>query len=169
MKSHFNFKKSHLRITTALLSSVSGLSYADSITDKLEFSKSDSIISDRVFYQIGGGMGYMAPPSRGNTKVVDLGIGWKANLTCGNFDIKTTIKNDLNGLKDGFKDLMGNVIDSAKGAVASMPAMVLQRANPQLYDLLTNGMYQGKLDFNRLKTSCEEMSKVLADHTLGGK
>ncbi len=40
---------------------------------------------------------------------------------------------------------------------------------PQLYDLLTNGMYQGKLDFNCLKTSCEEMSKVLADHTLGGK
>ncbi len=34
----------------------------------------------------------MAPPSRGNTKVVDLGIGWKANLTCDNFDIKTTIK-----------------------------------------------------------------------------
>ncbi|EEY09774.1 conserved putative exported protein [Mannheimia haemolytica serotype A2 str. OVINE] len=169
MKSHFNFKKSYLLVIAALFSSVSTYSSADSITDKLEFSKSDSIISDRVFYQIGGGTGYMAPPSRGNTKVVDLGIGWKANLTCGNFDIKTTIKNDLNGLKDGFKDLMGNVIDSAKGAVASMPAMILQRANPQLYDLLTNGMYQGKLDFNRLKTSCEEMSKVLADHTLGGK
>ncbi|HDL5405010.1 TPA: integrating conjugative element protein [Mannheimia haemolytica] len=169
MKSQFKFKKTHLLVITVLFSSTSSISFADSITDKLEFSKSDSIISDRVFYQIGGGTGYMAPPSRGNTKVVDLGIGWKANLTCGNFDIKTTIKNDLNGLKDGFKDLMGNVIDSAKGAVASMPAMILQRANPQLYDLLTNGMYQGKLDFNRLKTSCEEMSKVLADHTLGGK
>ncbi|MEE3732351.1 integrating conjugative element protein [Mannheimia haemolytica] len=169
MKSQFKFKKTHLLVITVLFSSTSSISFADSITNKLEFSKSDSIISDRVFYQIGGGTGYMAPPSRGNTKVVDLGIGWKANLTCGNFDIKTTIKNDLNGLKDGFKDLMGNVIDSAKGAVASMPAMILQRANPQLYDLLTNGMYQGKLDFNRLKTSCEEMSKVLADHTLGGK
>ncbi len=169
MKSQFKFKKTHLLVITVLFSSTSSISFADSITDKLEFSKSDSIISDCVFYQIGGGTGYMAPPSRGNTKVVDLGIGWKANLTCGNFDIKTTIKNDLNGLKDGFKDLMGNVIDSAKGAVASMPAMILQRANPQLYDLLTNGMYQGKLDFNRLKTSCEEMSKVLADHTLGGK
>ncbi|MFU2099332.1 integrating conjugative element protein [Mannheimia haemolytica] len=169
MKSQFKFKKTHLLVITVLFSSTSSISFADSITDKLEFSKSDSIISDRVFYQIGGGTGYMAPPSRDNTKVVDLGIGWKANLTCGNFDIKTTIKNDLNGLKDGFKDLMGNVIDSAKGAVASMPAMILQRANPQLYDLLTNGMYQGKLDFNRLKTSCEEMSKVLADHTLGGK
>ncbi|MDY3124183.1 MAG: integrating conjugative element protein [[Actinobacillus] rossii] len=142
---------------------------ADSITDKLEFNKSDAIVSDKVFYQIGGGAGYMSPPSRGTTKAVELGIGWKANLMCGNFDIKTTIKNDLNGLKDGFKDLLGNVIDSAKGAVASMPAMILQRANPQLYDLITNGVYQGKLDFNRLKTSCEEMSQTLADYTLGGK
>ena len=142
---------------------------ADSITDKLEFNKSDAILSDKVFYQIGGGAGYMSPPSRGTTKAVELGIGWKANLMCGNFDIKTTIKNDLNGLKDGFKDLLGNVIDSAKGAVASMPAMILQRANPQLYDLITNGVYQGKLDFNRLKTSCEEMSQTLADYTLGGK
>ncbi|MDE8035226.1 integrating conjugative element protein [Actinobacillus equuli subsp. equuli] len=142
---------------------------ADSITDKLEFTKSDAILSDKVFYQIGGGAGYMAPPSRGKTNAVELGIGWKANLMCGNFDIKTTIKNDLNGLKDGFKDLLGNVIDSAKGAVASMPAMILQRANPQLYDLITNGVYQGKLDFNRLKTSCEDMSQKLADYTLGGK
>ncbi len=142
---------------------------ADSITDKLEFSKADAILSDKVFYQIGGGAGYMAPPTRGNINAVELGVGWKANLMCGNFDIKTTIKNDLNGLKDGFKDLMTNIIDSARGALASMPAMILQRANPQLYDLITNGAYQGKLDFNRLKTSCEEMSKVLADYTLGGK
>lgn len=79
---------------------------------------------------------------------------------CGNFDIKTTVKNQLNGITEGFKDLMSNVIESAKGAVASLPAMVIQRANPQLYDILTNGVYQGRLDFNRLKTSGEAMSKT---------
>ncbi|WP_228777444.1 integrating conjugative element protein [Lonepinella koalarum] len=140
----------------------------NALMDKLEFSKADSIISDKVFYSIGGGAGYMAPPSRGRTNVVDIGIGWKANLMCGNFDVKTTVKNQLNGITEGFKDLMGNVIESATGAVASLPAMVIQRANPQLYDILTNGVYQGKLDFNRLRTSCEEMSKHLADYTLGG-
>lgn len=88
---------------------------------------------------------------------------------CGNFDIKTTVKNQLNGITEGFKDLMSNVIESAKGAVASLPAMVIQRANPQLYDILTNGVYQGRLDFNRLKTSCEAMSKQLADYTLNGR
>ncbi|XYU82041.1 integrating conjugative element protein [Pasteurella multocida] len=30
-------------------------------------------------------------------------------------------------------------------------------------------MYQGRLDFNRLKTSCEAMSKQLADYTLNGR
>ncbi|PJG82789.1 integrating conjugative element protein [Caviibacterium pharyngocola] len=141
----------------------------NAIMDKLEFSKADSIISDKVFYSIGGGAGYMAPPSRGRSNVVDIGIGWKANLMCGNFDIKTTVKNQLNGITEGFKDLMSNVIESATGAVASLPAMAIQRANPQLYDLMTNGVFQGKLDFNRLKTSCEEMSRRLADYTLGGQ
>lgn len=112
----------------------------------------------------------MTPPTRAKSlKAIEFGIGWKANLMCGNFDIKTTVKNQLNGITEGFKDLMSNVIESAKGAVASLPAMVIQRANPQLYDILTNGVYQGRLDFNRLKTSCEAMSKQLADYTLNGR
>ena len=133
-----------------------------------DFNKADSILSDRIYYQIGGGAGYMAPPTRSNNLgIAEFGIGWKANLTCGNFDIKTTVKNQLNGLTEGFKDLYSNVIESATGAVASLPAMIIQRANPQLYDTLTNGLYQGKLDFNQFKTSCEEMSAKLADTTFG--
>ncbi|MFZ7295500.1 integrating conjugative element protein [Avibacterium avium] len=145
--------------------------YADnSLLDNIQFNKSDSVLSDKIYYQIGGGSGYMTPPTRAKSlKAIEFGIGWKANLMCGNFDIKTTVKNQLNGLTEGFKDLMGNVIESAKGAVASLPAMVIQRANPQLYDLLTNGVYQGRIDFNRLKTSCEAMSKQLADYTLNGR
>ncbi|HHE3641772.1 TPA: integrating conjugative element protein [Pasteurella multocida] len=143
---------------------------ADPILDKIQFNKSDSVLSDQIFYQIGGGVGYMTPPTRAKSlKAVEFGIGWKANLMCGNFDIKTTVKNQLNGITEGFKDLIGNVVESAKGAVASMPAMIIQRANPQLYDLLTNGVYQGRIDFNRLKTSCEAMSKQLADYTLNGR
>ncbi|WP_011609917.1 integrating conjugative element protein [Histophilus somni] len=145
--------------------------YAEtSLLDNLQFNKSDSVLSDQIYYQIGGGSGYMTPPTRAKSlKAIEFGIGWKANLMCGNFDIKTTVKNQLNGITEGFKDLMSNVIESAKGAVASLPAMVIQRANPQLYDILTNGVYQGRLDFNRLKTSCEAMSKQLADYTLNGR
>ncbi|VEI21184.1 integrating conjugative element protein, PFL_4711 family [Serratia plymuthica] len=37
---------------------------------------------------------------------------------CGNFDRKTTIGNQLNGVTDGFKNLMGSVILGATGAVS---------------------------------------------------
>lgn len=126
-------------------------------------------LSDRVYYQIGGGSAVMPPPSRQRPNELSLGLGWKANLMCGNFDIKTTVKNQLNGITEGFKDLYSNVIESATGAVASLPAMIIQRANPQLYDMLTNGLYQAKLDFDSLKTNCEEMSNKLADYAIDSK
>ncbi|MGR3808213.1 integrating conjugative element protein [Pasteurella testudinis] len=123
-----------------------------------------SVLSDKVYYQIGGGSAVMTPPSRKRPHELSIGIGWNANLMCGNFDIKTTVKNQLNGITEGFKDLMGNIVQSATGAVASMPAMVIQRANPQLYDLLTNGVLQGRLDFDAAKTSCEELANKAADY-----
>nr|WP_241008695.1 hypothetical protein [Aggregatibacter actinomycetemcomitans] len=91
-------KKSYIALSVSLFTNL-GITtplYADSIADKLDFSKADSILSDKVFYQIGGGAGYMAPPTRANSiNAAEFGIGWKANLMCGNFDMKTTIKNQL--------------------------------------------------------------------------
>ena len=142
--------------------------FAESSVANVEYVQG-TVLSDKVFYQIGGGSAIMPPPSRKRPHELSVGLGWRANLTCGNFDIKTTVKNQLNGITDGFKDLYSNVIQAATGAVASLPAMIIQRANPQLYDLLTNGMYQAKLDFDSLKTSCEEMSNQLADYVIDSK
>lgn len=58
---------------------------------------------------------------------------------------------------------MGNVIQSATGAVASLPAMIIQRANPQLYDLLTNGVLQGRLDFDKSLLNCQKMAEKMTD------
>jgi len=43
--------------------------------------------------------------------------------------------------------MMNNIIQSATGAVASLPALAIQRADPALYDLLQQGILQGKMDF----------------------
>ncbi|MGK9846065.1 integrating conjugative element protein, partial [Salmonella enterica subsp. enterica] len=80
------------------------------------------------------------PPSRNNMSRIGINGGLSSDLMCGNFDIKTTVGNQLNGITSGFKDLMGNVIQGATGAVMSMPAMAIQRANPGLYEMLTNGV-----------------------------
>lgn len=125
-------------------------------------------VDDSLFYSIGGGNLVSGPPGRQNLQRIGVGGGWSSDLMCGNFDLQTTVKNQLNGVTSGFRDMMGNVIQSATGAVASMPAMVIQRANPGLYELLTNGMLQANVAFDKGMMNCQAMSKKLADYTLGG-
>lgn len=124
-------------------------------------------IADTLYYRIGGGSVITPALTRHNTQLLNMRAGWNADLMCGNFDISTTVRNQLNGVTDGFQDLMGNVIHNATSAVASLPAMIIQRANPQLYDLLTNGVLQGRLDFDKSQLSCQKMAEKMTDFTYG--
>jgi integrating conjugative element protein (TIGR03755 family) len=116
------------------------------------------------YYSIGGGAPIGLPAST-QTQTVTLGasLDWGSNLTCGDFDPFVTVSNQLNGVTAGFQQMMGNVIQAATAAVASLPGLILQRANPGLYDLMQNGVLQGKLDLEFAKSSCEEISRQLAD------
>lgn len=119
--------------------------------------------SGLFYYQIGGGTP-LAYSANNGTTVIPLGgnVNWDTNFACGSaFDPQLSVSNQLNGVTEGFQNMMGNVISSAKGAVASLPAMLIQRINPGLYDLLTQGVLQGKFDLNFANTSCEEMQKTI--------
>lgn len=157
------------KLTPIALSIVLGISGLTVNPVRADGYMQGSVLSDNLFYSIGGGAAIMPPTANRAANTYSLGLGWSSNLMCGNFDLKTSVKNQLNGLTEGFKDLFGNVIESAQGAVASLPAMIIQRANPQLYDILSNGLYQAKIDFNNLKTDCETMSNQLADRIMGNK
>lgn len=112
-------------------------------------------------YEIGGGYMFDAPTSIHTVQVLELGVGWDANMECGEFDPRVSVSNQLNGITEGFRNMMDNIISSATGAVAALPALAIQRANPGLYDMLQQGILQGKMDFEWAETSCEEMSRVL--------
>lgn len=78
-------------------------------------------------YQLGGGL-ISGPPTQIQTiPILSFGAGWDLNMSCGEFDPKMTVKNQLNGLTDGFKNMMDNVINSATAAVASLPALAIQK------------------------------------------
>lgn len=147
-------KKTTITITTLLLT-ISAYSYANSTGG----------ISDSLYYRIGGGS------VKGSTYTFDkpksiINMGkWNSSLMCGNFDISSTISNQLNGVTDGFNNIMSEVINNAKGAVASLPALIIQRSNPQLYDLLTNGVLQAKLDYSDIKTSCKQLAEKMTDYS----
>ncbi|WP_249978040.1 integrating conjugative element protein [Vreelandella olivaria] len=124
--------------------------------------------ADHLYYQIGGASPFSISAGRGyNPHRAGIGVRWNMNATCGNFDIGATVSNQLNGATQGFQNMMGQVVQNAQGAVASLPAMIIQRANPGLYDLLSNGVLQGRMDFDRSKLSCQNMAERMADMAMG--
>lgn len=126
-------------------------------------------VSDKLYYTLGGGSVISQPGTRSNMQKLGVNVGWSSDMMCGNFDLKTTVGNQLNGVTDGFKNLMGEVIRGATGAVASLPAMLIQRANPGLYDALTNGLLQANVGFDKAQLNCQNMSKRLASFSDSSK
>jgi len=121
-------------------------------------------LDDELYYQLGGGEPITRPSSnRASTIQLGVGASWNADLMCGNFDMSLSVEQQLNGIAGAFQDIMGNVINSATGAVASLPALVIQKVNPALYDLLQNGVLQASEEFQIAKTSCEDIVEVMGE------
>ncbi|MBF8744998.1 integrating conjugative element protein [Pseudomonas monteilii] len=121
------------------------------------------VLDDRVMYTIGGGSAAGAPSSLYRPSGLGVGLSWRGNMMCGNMNLSNTLQNQLNGATQGFQRIMGNVIQNATQAVMSLPAMIIQRANPGLYELLSNGVLQGRIDFDRSKLTCQAMAAKMAD------
>ncbi|HCF3623453.1 integrating conjugative element protein [Pseudomonas aeruginosa] len=126
------------------------------------FQYSGNVIGDEVMYSIGGGNAVSMSGAAG-MRSIGVGVGWNSNLICGDMSISTTIQNQLNGLTNGFQNIMSSVIQNATSAVASLPALIIQRADPGLYNLLTNGVLQARMDFDRSKLTCRAMAQKMAD------
>ncbi|MDR3221160.1 MAG: integrating conjugative element protein [Candidatus Accumulibacter sp.] len=130
--------------------------------DEQGFRASGSVIGDDVLYSIGGGRA-VSMGGAGNMQSIGVGLGWNSNLICGDMSLTMTLQNQLNGITNGFQNIMNTVIQNATQAVASLPALIIQRADPALYNLLTNGILQARLDFDRSKMTCRAIANRMAD------
>ncbi len=141
-----------------------GAAYAQSQTQLANqgISATGSVIGNDVFYRIGGGSA-VSMSTTSNMQSLGVGLGWNNNLICGDMSLTTTLQNQLNGVTNGFQSIMSNVIQNATSAVASLPALIIQRADPGLYNLLTNGVLQARLDFDRSKMTCRAMATQMAN------
>ncbi|WP_279509877.1 integrating conjugative element protein [Klebsiella variicola] len=127
------------------------------------------LVSDALHYRIGGGNITSGASNSGALDALSPSVKWKTNLMCGNFDLSTTVSNQLNGLTDGFQSLMGDVLNSASGAVSSLPGLIMQRSNPGLYELITNGSLQASAWFDQALLTCQGMTdKVASQMDKGG-
>ncbi|MFK4135343.1 integrating conjugative element protein [Pseudomonas luteola] len=150
-----------LRLAIAI-ASFTFTSLALAAADDYGYEASGNVIGDDVLYRIGGGNA-VSMGSAGNMQSIGVGAGWNTNLICGNMSLTTTLQNQLNGATNGFQTIMSSVIQNATSAVASLPALIIQRANPALYNLLTNGVLQARVDFDRSKATCRAMAEKMAN------
>jgi len=159
----FKFRKHHLTIALTIAFS-SSVTIAQMQTDINQegVNVSGAVIDDYVLYNIGGGRA-VSMSRLSNMQSISVGIGWNGNLICGDMNLEATLQNQLNGITNGFQNIMSTVIKNATSAVASLPALILQRADPGLYNLLTNGILQARLDYDRSKMSCRAMAEKMAD------
>lgn len=148
--------------TTVILVAIAASAYS--------IQSNASAEKNQFYYTIGGGkpIGGAANNTTSIT-VLDGNIGLNSNLTCNGFDPNVTVSNQLNGMTEGFHNMMGDMLSQATAAITSLPGAILQRTNPEIYDMLQNGVVQGKVDFNSALQTCEDMQKIILDSDSPGE
>lgn len=158
-----NFKKSYVAIALAIaFGSTVAIAQMQTDINQDGINVGGAVIDDYVLYNIGGGRA-VSMSRLSNMQSISVGMGWNGNLICGDMNLEATLQNQLNGVTNGFQNIMSTVINNATSAVASLPALILQRADPGLYNLLTNGILQARLDYDRSKMTCRAMAEKMAD------
>lgn len=87
-----------------------------------------------------------------------LGLGY----SCGKFDPVAAVTNTLNDIGSGVDNMMNAMTAAATSAIASLPALILQRANPGLYDLFQNALIKAEETMQLATKSCEQMETEIA-------
>ncbi len=115
------------------------------------------------YYEIGGAEPVSVPA---NPLVVPVTLGGSAQLglgySCGKFDPVAAVTNSLNNIGTGVDNMMNAMTVAATSAIAALPALILQRANPGLYDLFQNALLRAEETMQLATKSCEQMEAEVA-------
>ena len=118
------------------------------------------------YYKIGGG-DLITAPANPNSTAITLGASgaWGANYSCGNFSLTSSVGSFMNDIRTSADQALNQMVSAATGFVSSLPALIIQRSNPGLYDLFQNGLLRAEEQFNMSIKTCEEME---SDFVAGG-
>ena len=115
------------------------------------------------YYEIGGAEPVSLPA---NPAVVSVTLGGSVQLgmgySCGKFDPVAAVTHSLNDIGAGVDNMVNAMTAAATGAIASLPALILQRANPGLYDLFQNALLKAEETMQLATKSCEQMEAEIA-------
>lgn len=117
------------------------------------------------YYEIGGAKPVSASA---NPQVQSISIGGSAQLglgySCLKFDPVLAVTDTLNEVKTGAENMLNAMTQAATGAIAALPAVILQRANPGLYDLFQNALVRAELTVDLATKSCEQIEAAIGNN-----
>lgn len=121
-------------------------------------------IGDSVWYYEIGGAQPLTPAPNPLVNTVTIGGSGQLglNYSCGKFDPVLGITNTLNNIKSGVDRMMNQMVAAATSAIAALPALILQRANPGLYDMFQNALLKAEMTVNLATKSCKQMEAEIA-------
>ena len=110
------------------------------------------------YYRIGGAQAVStsANPFVGSTSL-NGNIDLSHIYSCGNFSPTAGISNILNSAQNQVMAAYGNMVNAVTSAIGALPAFILQRAAPGLYDLYQNAVIRAEALLGSANTSCEAM------------
>jgi integrating conjugative element protein (TIGR03755 family) len=89
----------------------------------------------------------------------EIGLGFD----CGAFNPTISLKNSLNQIKSSFIAVENQVLSGAKAAIAELPLYMISRADPSLYNLITNAIAGVQKSIALSTQSCEAMQSQIAN------
>jgi integrating conjugative element protein (TIGR03755 family) len=120
-------------------------------------------LQSHYYYQLGGGSDIVLPPVQTHTQITIGGdINTNLGYNCGAFNPSVSISNTINDLDDSIEGLAQSVVSSAMTAIGSLPMYALEKADPELYNLIQNAMLGAQNTFNISMKSCQQAQSEIA-------
>ncbi len=118
--------------------------------------------NSEFYYQIGGARSISLPPNaQVNTALINGSFEYGLGYSCGNFDPTLGLTHILNDLKGAGNNLINGAVGAVTAAIGALPALILQRIDPGLYDLFQNAVIRAEAVLSLANQSCEDYEQQI--------
>ena len=118
------------------------------------------------YYDMGGGSLWTTPPASLDQSIkLGGGTGTHLGYTCDAFNPSISVSNAMNDIENSAEAMSDTILQSATTAVGSFPMYMLEKASPELYNLIQNSMTEAQDSFNLSTKSCQDSLNEIRDGT----
>lgn len=114
------------------------------------------------YYRIGGARSISLPPNVSvQTMALNSSFEYGLGYSCGNFDPTLGLTNLLNSLEGAGNNLINGAIGAVQAAIGGIPALIMQRIDPGLYDLFQNAVIRAEAMLSLANRTCEDYEQQI--------